>query len=89
MLEGGAGSACDPCFEGAGYYLAIGGAAATQNYAHIVKEVRKHGWDVNLLDHTEDMSLISVRFYAIQIFLLYYDLKRTQYIIRIFQLFKW
>ena len=61
MLEGGEGSACDPAFEGKGYYLAVGGAAALQNWAHIVKIIREKGWNVNLTDHTDDMAMLSVQ----------------------------
>lgn len=38
IMEGGEGSACDPSFSGTGFYLAVGGAAALQNWAHIMKE---------------------------------------------------
>lgn len=55
-----AGGEASP-FPGPGYYLAVGGAAATQNYAHIVKQIRKHKWNVQLTDRTEDLSLFSVQ----------------------------
>ncbi|MPC31556.1 Sarcosine dehydrogenase, mitochondrial [Portunus trituberculatus] len=61
VCEGGSGSACDPAFEGRGFYLAAGGAAALQNLAHVTKEIRKNKWNVSLLDHTDDMSLLSVQ----------------------------
>ena len=62
IVTSGSGSACDPKFkESVGYYLAIGGAATTQIYAHVVKLIRQHKWDVQLTDHTENMSLFSVQ----------------------------
>ena len=61
MVSGGSGTACDPKIKGTGYYLAVGGAAATQNYAHIATQIRKHKWDVQLTDRTEDMALFSVQ----------------------------
>ncbi|XP_042228369.1 sarcosine dehydrogenase, mitochondrial-like [Homarus americanus] len=61
ICEGGQGSACDPTFAGRGFYLAAGGAAALQNLAHVLKEVRTHQWDVEVLDHTENMAMLSVQ----------------------------
>ncbi|XP_045607468.2 LOW QUALITY PROTEIN: sarcosine dehydrogenase, mitochondrial [Procambarus clarkii] len=61
ICEGGQGSACDPAFTGKGFYLAAGGAAALQNLAHVLKEVRINDWDVQVLDHTEDMAMLSVQ----------------------------
>ncbi|XP_071548402.1 sarcosine dehydrogenase, mitochondrial [Panulirus ornatus] len=61
VCEGGLGSACDPAFMGRGFYLAAGGAAALQNLAHVMKEMRTHSWDVQVLDHTEDMAMLSVQ----------------------------
>lgn len=61
VCEGGQGSPCDPAFEGRGFYLAAGGAAALQNLAHVLKEIRTNGWRVSLLDHTDDMALLSVQ----------------------------
>ncbi|KAF2349552.1 Glycine cleavage T-protein-like N-terminal [Trinorchestia longiramus] len=61
VTTGGQGSPSDPKFSGVGYYLAVGGGAALQNYAHIVKEIRRHNWDVSLINHTEDMTVLSVQ----------------------------
>ncbi|XP_066953754.1 sarcosine dehydrogenase, mitochondrial-like isoform X1 [Macrobrachium rosenbergii] len=61
ICEGGEGSPCDPAFEGRGFYLAAGGAAALQNLAHILKEIRTHEWDVQLVNHTDDMAMVSVQ----------------------------
>ena len=61
MCEGGSGSSCDPAFEGRGFYLAAGGAAALQNLAHVMKEVRRKEWRVSVQDHTNDMAMLSVQ----------------------------
>ncbi|KAK3866803.1 hypothetical protein Pcinc_027685 [Petrolisthes cinctipes] len=61
VCEGGEGSACDPHFKGRGFYLAVGGAAASHNLAHVMSEVRRRGWQVSITDHTEDMAMISVQ----------------------------
>ena len=62
VQESGSGSPCDPNFDGGvGYYLAIGGAATTQVKAHVTKEISKHNWDVKMIDHTEDMAMLSVQ----------------------------
>lgn len=34
---------------------------ALHNYAHIIKEIRKHNWDVKLADQTDDMTILSVQ----------------------------
>ena len=41
--------------------MAVGGAAATQIYGHVIKEIRQHKWDVKITDHTENMALLSVQ----------------------------
>ena len=61
VMEGKERLLCDPEFEGKGYYLAVGGAAALQNWAHIMKEIRKQNWDVSLTDKTDDMAMLSVQ----------------------------
>lgn len=61
VCDSGDGSACDPVFNGPGFYMAAGGAAALQNLAHVLKEVRTHGWDVKVVDHTENMAMMSVQ----------------------------
>jgi len=61
VVEGGEGSACDPSFSGPGFYLAVGGAAALQNWAHIMQEARTKNWDINIVDHTEDMAMLSLQ----------------------------
>lgn len=61
ICEGGEGSACDPTFTGRGFYLAAGWAAALQNLAHVVKEIRNNEWDVDVLDHTEKLAMLSVQ----------------------------
>lgn len=61
MCDSGDGSPCDPKFEGRGFYLAAGGAAALQNLAHITKEIRSNKWNVQILDHTDDMAMLSVQ----------------------------
>ncbi|XP_037793833.1 sarcosine dehydrogenase, mitochondrial-like [Penaeus monodon] len=61
VCDSGEGSPCDPNFEGRGFYLAAGGAAALQNLAHVTKEIRSHKWNVQILDHTDDMAMLSIQ----------------------------
>lgn len=51
----------DPFFKGKGFYLTAGGPAAIQNLSHIMKEIRAHNWNVQVLNRTNDMALLSVQ----------------------------
>jgi glycine cleavage system aminomethyltransferase T len=48
-------------FPGKGYYLAVGGAAAQQNYCHLMTVIQDNKFNCHLIDHTDDMVLISVQ----------------------------
>lgn len=61
VCEGGEGTACDPSFEGGGFYITTGGSTARYCASHILKEARRQGWAVDLEDRTEDLALISVQ----------------------------
>ncbi|XP_064648723.1 sarcosine dehydrogenase, mitochondrial-like isoform X2 [Lineus longissimus] len=61
VLEPGDGAPHSPAFEGRGYYLAVGGAAAQQNYSHLMTVIQDNKFNCRLIDHTDDMVLISVQ----------------------------
>ncbi|XP_063887251.1 sarcosine dehydrogenase, mitochondrial-like [Scylla paramamosain] len=61
VCEGGEGTACDPSFEGRGFYITTGGSTGRYCAKHILKEARSQGWLVDLEDRTEDLALISVQ----------------------------
>lgn len=46
---------------GRGFYLAVGGAIAQHVQSHIEDAMAKHRWRVSLIDHTDDMAMISVQ----------------------------
>ncbi|KAJ8339020.1 hypothetical protein SKAU_G00358060 [Synaphobranchus kaupii] len=50
-----------PKFEGDGYYLAIGGGVAQHNWCHIQTVLQNEGFRCQLLDHSEDMGMISIQ----------------------------
>ncbi|KAG9354175.1 hypothetical protein JZ751_012299 [Albula glossodonta] len=50
-----------PKFEGDGYYLAIGGGVAQHNWSHIQTVLQDEGFRCQLLDHSEDMGMISIQ----------------------------
>ncbi|XP_014664920.1 PREDICTED: sarcosine dehydrogenase, mitochondrial-like [Priapulus caudatus] len=61
VVEPGSGSACDPSFEGAGYYIAAGGAAGQHTWSHLSTVVQDQGFDCQITNHSEDMCMISVQ----------------------------
>ncbi|KAJ8286596.1 hypothetical protein GJAV_G00040960 [Gymnothorax javanicus] len=58
---GSSHSPLEPKFEGDGYYLAIGGGVAQQNWCHIQNTLQDKGFRCQLLDHSEDMGMISIQ----------------------------
>ncbi|XP_048875339.1 sarcosine dehydrogenase, mitochondrial isoform X3 [Brienomyrus brachyistius] len=50
-----------PAFEGHGYYLAVGGAVAQHNWSHIQAVLQDRGFRCTLLDHSEDIGMISIQ----------------------------
>ncbi|XP_072488982.1 sarcosine dehydrogenase, mitochondrial isoform X2 [Notamacropus eugenii] len=50
-----------PSFEGDGYYLAVGGAAAQYNWSHITNVLQDKKFNCQLIDCSEDMGLISIQ----------------------------
>lgn len=49
------------CAEGDAYYLAIGGGVAQHNWSHIQSALQDQGFRCTLIDHTEDMGMISIQ----------------------------
>ncbi len=49
------------CPQGEAYYLAIGGGVAQHNWSHIQAVLQDQGFRCTLIDHTEDMGMISVQ----------------------------
>lgn len=60
-IDSGAGSACDPEFEGDGFYIAAGGAAAQQTWCHINTAIQDQRFTCHLVDHTDDMIMLSIQ----------------------------
>ncbi|XP_032721473.1 sarcosine dehydrogenase, mitochondrial [Lontra canadensis] len=54
-------SALAPAFEGDGYYLAVGGAVAQHNWAHIRTVLQDQRFRCQLIDGSEDLGLISIQ----------------------------
>nr|XP_056716394.1 sarcosine dehydrogenase, mitochondrial [Euleptes europaea] len=54
-------SALVPAFEGGGYYLAIGGAVAQQNWSHITKTLQDQKFQCRLIDQSEELGMISIQ----------------------------
>ena len=48
-------------YTGRGFYLAVGGAAAQHGYSHVMDVIQDKKLDCQLIDHSEDMVLISVQ----------------------------
>ncbi|XP_064088685.1 sarcosine dehydrogenase, mitochondrial-like [Macrobrachium nipponense] len=61
ICENDARSEFGPSFEGRSFYLVVGTTTATYCSSHILKEIRKHGWDVQLLNSTEDLAVLSLQ----------------------------
>lgn len=47
--------------QGDAYYLAIGGGVAQHNWSHIQAVLQDQGFRCTLIDHTEDMGMISIQ----------------------------
>uniref|UniRef100_A0ABM5F5X8 L-amino-acid oxidase n=1 Tax=Pogona vitticeps TaxID=103695 RepID=A0ABM5F5X8_9SAUR len=54
-------SALEPAFEGAGYYLAVGGAVAQHNWTHLTTVLQDQRLQCRLIDRSEDLGMISVQ----------------------------
>ncbi|XP_070811639.1 sarcosine dehydrogenase, mitochondrial isoform X1 [Pituophis catenifer annectens] len=54
-------SALAPDFEGDGYYLAIGGAAAQYNWSHIGTVLQEKHFQCQLIDQSEQLGMISIQ----------------------------
>lgn len=50
-----------PESNGDAYYLAIGGGVAQHNWSHIQSVLQDQGFRCTLIDHTEDMGMISIQ----------------------------
>ncbi|XP_047380112.1 sarcosine dehydrogenase, mitochondrial isoform X3 [Sciurus carolinensis] len=50
-----------PAFEGDGYYLAVGGAAAQHNWSHITTVLQDQKFRCQLIDNSEDLGMISIQ----------------------------
>ncbi len=44
-----------------GFYLAVGGGAAQHGYSYVRDIIQNEEWNCRILDHSEDMALISVQ----------------------------
>lgn len=61
-IASGEGSVCDPKFDDERcFYLAAGGAAAQQNYSHILSVIQDQNFRVTLTDESETMGLLSIQ----------------------------
>ncbi|XP_025117844.1 sarcosine dehydrogenase, mitochondrial isoform X3 [Bubalus bubalis] len=61
LAPGPQASPLAPAFEGDGYYLAVGGAAAQHNWSHIRTVLQDRKFRCQLIDSSEDLGLISVQ----------------------------
>ncbi|XP_010831068.1 PREDICTED: sarcosine dehydrogenase, mitochondrial [Bison bison bison] len=61
LAPGPQASPLAPAFEGDGYYLAVGGAAAQHNWSHIRTVLQDRKFWCQLIDSSEDLGLISVQ----------------------------
>ncbi|XP_060107035.1 sarcosine dehydrogenase, mitochondrial [Heteronotia binoei] len=61
IAPGSQDSALAPAFEGEGYYLAIGGAVAQQNWSHIIKTLQDKMFQCQLIDQSEELGMISIQ----------------------------
>jgi len=61
VVEPGNGKPHAPKFEGTGYYLAIGGGASQYQYCHIMDIIQDHKWNCHMIDHSDNMVLMSVQ----------------------------
>ncbi|XP_074650089.1 sarcosine dehydrogenase, mitochondrial-like [Tubulanus polymorphus] len=61
VIEPGSGGPHAPKFDGVGYYLAVGGAAGQQGWSHITSIIQDQKFNCQLIDHTDDMGMLSVQ----------------------------
>lgn len=61
LAPGTQASALAPAFEGDGYYLAVGGAVAQQNWSHITTVLQDQKFRCQLMDSSEDLGLLSIQ----------------------------
>ncbi|XP_068246936.1 sarcosine dehydrogenase, mitochondrial-like isoform X2 [Palaemon carinicauda] len=61
ICEGDTRSEIDASFEGRSFYLVVGTSTATHCASHITKEIRRHGWNAQLLNRTEDLAVLSLQ----------------------------
>ncbi|XP_077162881.1 sarcosine dehydrogenase, mitochondrial isoform X2 [Paroedura picta] len=61
IVPGSSDSALAPAFKGDGYYLAIGGAIAQQNWSHIIKTLQDKKFQCQLIDQSEELGMISIQ----------------------------
>lgn len=50
-----------PSLPGDGYYLAVGGAVAQHNWAHISTVLQDRKFRCRLIDSSEDLGMISIQ----------------------------
>nr|CAG4640629.1 EOG090X014D [Eulimnadia texana] len=51
----------EPQFQGLGFYVAAGGGSAFQSYSHILKVIQDKKFNVDLVDLSNDVALLSVQ----------------------------
>ncbi|KAB0358521.1 hypothetical protein FD754_002677 [Muntiacus muntjak] len=61
LAPGPQASPLAPAFEGDGYYLAVGGAAAQHSWSHISAALQDRRLRCQLIDSSEDLGLLSVQ----------------------------
>ncbi|XP_038046072.1 sarcosine dehydrogenase, mitochondrial-like [Patiria miniata] len=61
VMDSGTGSAIDPVFDGQGFYVAAGGGVAQHAKTHMRTIMQDERFDCNILDHSEDMGVLSVQ----------------------------
>uniref|UniRef100_A0A1E1X2L8 Putative dimethylglycine dehydrogenase n=1 Tax=Amblyomma aureolatum TaxID=187763 RepID=A0A1E1X2L8_9ACAR len=61
VIAPGAGSPCDPKFDGHGFYIAAAGASANHCLAHIRSVVQDQKFKVFIADESEMMGMLSIQ----------------------------
>ncbi|XP_037082640.1 sarcosine dehydrogenase, mitochondrial-like [Pollicipes pollicipes] len=61
VLESGDGGACDPAFQGRGFYVAVGGGFAEHVRAHMMTAIQDRQLNATVTDRSTDMGLLSVQ----------------------------
>ena len=46
---------------GSGFYIALGGGSAQYGYSHIMDVIQDKKFNCKLIDHTDDMAMISIQ----------------------------